>query len=77
MGRVHITETIQGYENAMAEHWKLYVLAFVLFFGGIFFWWILRFAINFNPGIFLIIAGVVVFLIARSTGKGRRRKYRF
>lgn len=77
MGRVNIGETIEGYENAMTAHWRLYVMAFVLFFGGIFFWWILGFAINFNPGIFLIIAGIVVFFIARNIGKGRRRRYRF
>lgn len=77
MGRVHINESIQGYENAMTEHWQLYVLAFVLFFGGFFFWWILRFSISFNPGTFLILAGIIVFLIARKVGKNRRKRYRF
>jgi len=77
MGRVHITESIRGYEDAMIEHWKLYGLAVILFFGGFFFWWIMDFAINFNPGTLLIIVGIIVFLVARKMGKSRRRKYRY
>ena len=77
MSRVHIGETIEGYENAMTAHWNLYVIAGVLLFVGIFLWWILKFTISFNVGIVLIIAGIVVFLLGKKMGKKRKRKYRF
>ncbi|MBI2043916.1 hypothetical protein HYT24_00965 [Candidatus Pacearchaeota archaeon] len=77
MGRVQIGESIESYEDAMTAHWNLYIMASVLFFGGIFFWWLMDFSISFNPGILLIIAGIIVFLIGKKIGKSRRRKYRF